>query len=133
MSATSTFASVLMMLAVALVVPASQAHAQQTPERLAALSREASTAREHAMLAREYRLQAESFEAQAEEHEARGASLLPGIAHKWPAMTPGDHASGRQRAVEARRAARGSRQMAERHVQLAVETQALAIETTAAQ
>lgn len=103
------------------------AQAQETPDRLAALAREARTTRDHADLAKRYRLQAETFDAKAAELEARAtrdATTHPGITHKWPAMATQSMTRAKSEAIEARRAARESRLLANRHLRLAVEAEA---------
>lgn len=102
----------------------------QTPDsmtQLAALAREARTPNEHARVAKGYRLQAESFEAKAAEHEARVERLMKNqlpIAHKWPAMGAGDIEKAKRQALDARRAARQSREFADHHLRLSVEAHA---------
>lgn len=94
------------------------------PTQLARLAREARTPGEHAKVAKSYREQAEAFDAQAATHEARVAELSKSpspMAHKWPAMASPDMTKERQRAVEARRAARESRAAADRHLRMSVE------------
>lgn len=96
----------------------------ETPTRLAALASEARTSADHAKVAKEYRLQAESFEARAAEHDATVSRLSknpPPIAFKWPSMASPDLVHAKQKAVEARRAARESRELADRHLRMSVE------------
>ena len=80
---------------------------------------------EHAKLAKEYRLRAESFEAQAKKHEAEARKLharpRSPIAHKWPAMSPEPWVKERQLAMEARRAAKESMEIADNHMRASVE------------
>ena len=122
----SLFSNVGVVVGLILVSVAS-ADAQPSPQRLAALAREARTGPQHAVLAREYRVQAETFERKAGEIEGRVERLqrsLPAIAHKWPAMAPRELTSAKEEAVSARRAARESRLLADRHLRLAVEAAA---------
>lgn len=130
---TKTFMRATQMAAVALVAltgSAQSAVAKQTPDstaQLAALAREARTPSDHATVAKGYRLQAESLEAKAAEHEARVERLSkhqPPVIHKWPAMGSGDLAKAKRQALDARRAARESRQLADHHLRLSVEAQA---------
>lgn len=116
--------------AVTLIALRGTAVAQQLPEapsQLAALARDARTPSDHARVAKAYRLQAESFDATAAEHESHVERLTrrqPAFAHKWPALMSGDIAKAKRQAMDARRAARENRQLADRHVRLAVEAQA---------
>lgn len=96
----------------------------EQPTQLARLAREARTPGEHARVSKSYREQAEAFDAQAQSHEARVAQLSRSaspMTHKWPAMAAPDLTKERQRAVEARRAARESRMLAEHHLRMSVE------------
>lgn len=95
--------------------------------QLAAFAREARTPDQHAEVARRYRQQAEQLDARAAEQEtvaARQAATAPGIVHKWPSMAPKALTDARVRAVELRKAARESRQLAEHHAHLSVESRA---------
>lgn len=97
---------------------------RRTAQTLADRASQAKTPADHAKVAKSYRLQAEAFDAKAAEHEARAAALAkhqPGIAYKWPAMAPPDITTAKQQAMEARRAARESRELAEHHLRLSVE------------
>lgn len=115
---------------VAVTLSSGSVVAKQTddsPTRLAELAREARTPSDHAHVAKAYRLRAESFEARAAEHEAHVERLTrhqPPVAHKWPAMGSGDLAKAKRQALDARRAARESRQRADHHLRLSVEAQA---------
>jgi hypothetical protein len=105
------------------------AHAQQTPESLAAMATKASTRTEHATVAKHYRLQAQAFEEEAAAHEKRAAQYAasaPPIVHKWPSMAPRAHGESKQKAIAARRAALESYQLAQRHINLSVEAQSSA-------
>ena len=115
----------------ALLVSSGLAHAQvqtqDSPAQIAALAREARTADQHADVARRYRLQAESLDAKGAEQEklaAQQAAQAPGIVHKWPSMAPKALTDTKQKAVDYRRAARESRELAERHRTLAIEARA---------
>lgn len=110
--------------------------AAQTPEtaNLLALSREARTTRDHADLARRFRLQAEAFDTSAAEYEAKAKALTasaPPSVKKWPHLTMPDVNKAKQRALDARRAARESRELSQHHAQQAVETLADPVETGA--
>lgn len=104
-----------------------QAEPLRSAERLHSMARETKTAKDHAKVSKQYRLQAEALEAEAAKHEAAAAeytrSLGP-MRHKWPAMAPRALHEAKQKAVEARQAARESRVLADRHLRLAVEAQA---------
>jgi len=119
-----------LLAALTLAIPTGTAMAQQTPDsttQLAALARDARTPSEHARVSKGYRLQAESFDARAAEHEARVAKLSrnqPGITHKWPAMAPPDLVKAKQQAMDARKAARQSRELADHHLRMSVEANA---------
>ena len=106
--------------------------AQADQVALMAAAREARTLHEHADLARRFRLQAEAFDAKAAAHEAAAARVArqtPGMLQKWPAMMPPALTKAKQQALDARRSALESRVMADRHLRLAVETQATASQT----
>jgi len=117
----------------ALLALATPSFAQSTEQaQLMASSREAQTVSQHADLARRFRLQAESLDAKAAEREAaaaRQASQAPSIVHKWPSMATGALNQAKQQAIEARRAAQESRSLADRHLRLAVEAQAVSAQT----
>lgn len=110
----------------ALSVFAGPGMAQTAPgQDLLALSREARTTRDHAELARRFRLQAEEFDATAAAHEARAKKLFdaaPTSVKKWPHITMPDVTRAKSQAMEARRAARESRELSEHHTQRAVES-----------
>jgi len=118
---------------VALLALAAPGFAQSNEQaQLMARSREARTVSEHADLARHFRLQAEAFDQKAAEREtvaARQARQAPSIVHKWPSMATGSVNRVKQQAIEARRAAQESRGLAERHLRLAVEAQAVSSQT----
>jgi hypothetical protein len=102
------------------------AHAQQTPESLAAMASKAGSRAEHATVAKHYRLQAQAFEEEAAAHEKRAAKLAataPSIVHKWPSMASSALNDAKQKALDARRAARESHLLAQRHINLSVEAQ----------
>lgn len=113
------------LLALALTIGlGSAATAQDTPDQLAALARDARTTRQHADVARRYRVQADALDAKAAEQEKLAASLArsaPPIVHKWPSMSPKALQDAKQQAIATRRAARESRELADRHQRLAVE------------
>ncbi len=120
------------LLAAALMIGAAdaaqvQAQSQDTPTQLAALARDARTEGQHADVARRYRQQAEALDAKAVDQEtlaATHARIAPPIVHKWPSMAPKALTEAKQKAVEFRRAALESREIADRHYRLAVESRA---------
>jgi hypothetical protein len=108
------------------------ARAQSDQVALMAASREARTLNEHADLARRFRLQAEAFDARAAEYEATAARVArqtPSMLQKWPARIPPALTNAKQQALDARRSALESRQMADRHLRLAVESHGTASQT----
>ena len=117
-----------LVLTVAVVLPITGAEPVVEASKLSALARDAQTPAEHAAVAKQYRLRAESFEAQAAEYEQsakRRQQAAGPMIHKWPAMAPPAVQKDKQKAVEARRAARESRELAERHLRDSVESLAL--------
>ena len=93
-------------------------------ERLQAMAREAKTVKQHAEVAKHSRLQAESLAAEAVKHEREAEKLsnsMGAMRHKWPAMAPKAIHQAKQAALEARRAARESYELADLHQRLAVE------------
>lgn len=93
-------------------------------ERLQAMAREAKSFKQHAEVAKYSRLQAESLTAEAVKHEReaeRLANSTGAMRHKWPAMAPKAINQAKDRALEARRAARESYELADRHQRLAIE------------
>ena len=104
-----------------------QAEPVLSAERLHAMAREAKTVKEHAEVSRHYRLRAAALEAEAAKHEADAAAYtrsLGAMQYKWPAMAPRALQTAKQKAVEARGAARESMVLADRHLRLSVEAQA---------
>jgi hypothetical protein len=96
-------------------------------ERLQAMAVAADTPAKHASVARQYRLQAERFEAEAVKHEkdVKDLTRVSGaIVHKWPAMATRQLQTAKDNAIAARRAARESMELADKHIRLAVEAQA---------
>jgi hypothetical protein len=85
----------------------------------------AQTPAEHVKVSKQYRLRAEGFDLKAKQHEdeARKLEKQPRspIEHKWPAMAKQPWIKERERALEARRAANESREIADRHMRLSVE------------
>jgi hypothetical protein len=115
--------------AVAAVMLASPVSAQSkaTLEELKVAAAKANTPSQHAAVAKQYRLQSEAFEAQAVEFEKsakRGVEIMGAQAHKWPGMIPQGVQNDKAKAVEARRAAKETKQLADQHIRLAVEAQA---------
>jgi hypothetical protein len=94
--------------------------------KLEQMAEAAQCAAEHGQVAKQYRLRAEQLEARAVEHEKKAAQLEAkpkGPMHaKWPAMARKPWVKERELAVQARRASKEAQQLAERHVQLSVET-----------
>lgn len=94
------------------------------PGKLAEMAKSAKTADDHRELARIYREQAAEFESKAKKHEGK-ADELAGRAgynplkHKWPAMVQGPIDRERNLAMQARRAAKESILLAERHEEMA--------------
>lgn len=90
------------------------------------LAKEARTAADHVKVAKMYRLQGEALQVKAAAHEDQAKELdaqpKPPLAHKWPAMVPPKSRQERDLAIQARRAARESFDLAAKHIQLAVET-----------
>jgi len=99
--------------------------------KLHRMAKEANTPADHAKVAKLFRLQGEAMEAKAVEHEKKAkeydARPKSPLAHKWPAMAPQQGREQRALAVQARRAAQESFDLAAKHIQLAVELK----ETTA--
>jgi|GEM_PF-1637627 len=92
--------------------------------KLAAMSKAAKTAQDHLELARVYRERAAEFEAKARRHETKADELTRQVSynplrHKWPAMAHGPADRERNLAMQARRAAKESLQLAERHEETA--------------
>ena len=105
------------------------AEAMVDSNKLETMAANAKSTGQHAAVAKLYRLQAESFESKAKQHEteARELEARPGNAmdHKWPAMSSKkrDAEKARQLAVQARRAAQESFQLADRHLRLTIESE----------
>lgn len=119
-----------MALAAGLLATTGTTRAQNVtkPEaELAELARSATSSTEHARVAKGYRLQADALDARALEFEtkvARSSRNAPPMAHKWPAIAQPDVVKAREQAMDARRAARESRQLADHHIRLSVEARA---------
>jgi len=119
--------SALLTLALLLGGGGGVASAQDTPAQLAQLARDARSPKQHADVARRYRVQAEALDVKAADQEKQAASMTrhqPGIAHKWPSMVPKALTQAKHDAMDTRRAARESRELADRHQRLAVEAMA---------
>jgi hypothetical protein len=114
-----------MLAGAVLLTPGVKAEPAVNPGKIEQLAKNASTAAEHSEVARQYRLRAESLEAKALLHEEEAGKLakrpLPGLAHKWPAMVARPAEQERRLALQARRAARESYELADRHLRRAVE------------
>ena len=104
------------------VVGTSPAQVVEENRRLARLAADADTAAQHASVARAFRDRADALDAEAADHEAEVRDLearrFP-YQYKLSSNLQPEHRP-RQRAIEARRAARDSRALAERHSQAAV-------------
>lgn len=113
-------------MAMFLAVP-SYAQESAALESIHAVAAKAETAGQHATVAREYRLQSEAFAAKAAAHEKEAAQLTRGagaMAYKWPGLASKQLQREKANAVEARRAEREARQLADHHIRRAVEAQA---------
>jgi hypothetical protein len=113
-----------MALAMTLPTAAQQLIALEQVHNMAAT---ANTAAKHAEVAKQYRLHAEALEAKAVEHEKNVAAMsrnTSATVKKWPGMATRQLQTEKQKAVEARRAARQTMALADRHMRLAVEAQA---------
>lgn len=96
-------------------------------EQTHALASSAKSATQHATVAKQYRQHAESFGAQAAEYEknVRDLTRASGAAAiKWPGLASGQLQKEKAKALEARRAERETKELADRHLRLAVEAQA---------
>lgn len=114
-------------LAMFLTVPAT-AQQPASEAELRTLAENADSASDHARVAKEYRLRAEKFEAEAIEHEQRVKNLTRSagaMARKWPGMATNQLQKAKRQAVEARRAAQENMALADRHIRLSVEAQAV--------
>lgn len=123
----TTFRPALVLAAIAVVsLTGTAAFAAGPSGAPAGEARLVSTPAEHAAAAKNYRMQAEAFTEEAVTHERHAAKLAasaPAIVHKWSAATPGPLAEVKQKALAARRAALENHQLAQHHVNLAVEAQ----------
>lgn len=93
-------------------------------KKLEASAKSASTPAEHKKVASQYSERAEFFEAKAKKHEAEVERLSKNtnynpMAAKWPAVANGPMDYHKRAAVQARRAAEESRQMASNHLEKA--------------
>lgn len=95
------------------------------PATLHAVAKSAVTAADHVKVAKMFRLQAEALQAKAVAHEDRAKELeaqpKSPLAYKWPAMSPPKGRQERELALQAKRAARESMELASKHIQLAME------------
>ncbi|MCC6367480.1 MAG: hypothetical protein IT165_28495 [Bryobacterales bacterium] len=112
--------------AVALALMASSVTAKPRIEaaKLETLAMEARTPEQHAAVSRQFRLRAEALEAEAAGHEANVKRLTKSagaMVRKWPGMATKPLEAEREKAKEARLAARESRKLAEKHLRLSVE------------
>jgi hypothetical protein len=104
--------------------------------KLERMAESAQTASEHVEVSKQYRLRAEQFEEKADKHETEAQKLekqpRSPISHKWPAMSRKPWVKERQLAMHARRAAKESLALADRHLQLSVEALAERSDTRSA-
>src|SRR5262245_9313294 len=108
-------------------LPVASAQTPAAAEQLQEMARAADSAGEHAEVAKQYRLRAESLDAEATKHEDEAKKLARSagaMIYKWPAMASG-HQRAKEKAVQTRRAAAESRKLADHHVRLSVEAQAI--------
>lgn len=113
-------------MALALTVPAA-AQSLIALEQVHSMAATANSAAKHAEVAKQYRLHAEALDTQATEHEKNVANLTRNTSatvKKWPGMATRQLQNEKAKALEARRAARQTMELADRHVRLAVEAQA---------
>jgi hypothetical protein len=127
---TGRIQSWMMMAALGLLVgvPAG-AQSVRSVEQTHAMAATADSPTEHATAARQYRLHAEALDAKAEEHETKVKALTRAAGasiYKWPGMASGQLKNEKAKAMEARRNAREMMALADRHLRLAVEAQAVA-------
>ena len=95
-------------------------------EAIHARALSANNTAQHATVAKEYRLQGDAFAKKAATHEQEADRLTRAsgaMVHKWPAMASRQLQREKALAVEARRAEREARELADRHLRLAVEAQ----------
>lgn len=95
-------------------------------EQTHALAGSARTTAQHATVAKQYRQHADSFGAQASAHEknVRDLTRASGAATvKWPGLASGQLQKEKAKALEARRAERETKELADRHLRLAIESQ----------
>lgn len=93
-------------------------------KKLEAAAKSASTPAEHKKVASQYSERAEFFEAKAKKHEAEVERISNSrnynpMAAKWPAVANGPVDYHKRAAIQARRAAEESRQMAANHLEKA--------------
>jgi hypothetical protein len=112
------------------LIPAGIAGAEPMVDRgnLEAVAKAAKTPADHAKVAKQYRLRAEEWKTKAEKHEADVKRLKArhksAMEYKWPAMANNQSLEkARQMAVEARRAALESNELAEYHYRASIESQ----------
>lgn len=105
--------------------PAMAKDAKFETAKLEQMAESAQAPVEHVTVAKQYRLRAEEFEAKARKHEAEAQKMearpRSALEHKWPAMSRQPWIKERQLAMEARRAAKESFEVADRHMRLSVE------------
>ncbi len=89
------------------------------------MAESAQCAAEHAEVARGYRMRAEQLEAKAVKHEEKAKELEARpkgpMHHKWPAMAQKPWSKERDLAMQARRAAKESQLLADKHLRLGME------------
>ncbi|MCC6390583.1 MAG: hypothetical protein IT167_08270 [Bryobacterales bacterium] len=111
-------------LALALMGSSMAAGSQLEAAKLEDLATEARTPAQHAAVSRQFRLRAEALDSKAAGHEANVKKLTKSagaMVQKWPGMATKPLETEREKAMEARRAARESRKLAEKHLRLSVE------------
>lgn len=118
----------------AATLSATESRKQSMNDReIQALAQKAKTQAEHEEVARQYELRGKFFETKATRHETEADELSKRggynpMAHKWPAMVQAPIDRARANAMQARRAARESFELAAKHRDLAVKATAIAAE-----
>ena len=98
-------------------------------KKLESMAKSANTPAEHKEVASQYANRAEFFEAKAKQHDAEVERLTNSrnynpMAAKWPAVASGPVDYHKRAAMQARRAAEESRQMATAHLEKAGQSRA---------
>jgi hypothetical protein len=123
--------AILTVAALGLTLSAAEKSSKGEEQEAARLAKAARTADEHRTVARLYQERAAALEEKAKRHEERADSLARRegynpMKYKWPAMVQGPIDLERSKAMQARRAARESLALMDRHLRLAEEAPALA-------